>query len=194
MLTFLLPPAAAPPLDGEAAGVAFLARHAPTWQRENRCFSCHHDGDAARVLFSTGRPPVNTLRWLQRPEGWGQNGGDGPFNDRRLATLQFAAALAEADRAGRAGLLTRRTALAAAARLAAAEQGRDGGWHVTRSLGGPTTWGDALATALAAGVLRRAGGHHDAVMRAEAWLRAHAPESVTDATPCASAWAVAAWR
>ncbi len=168
----------APPADGEAAGVAYLARHVPPWNREHRCFSCHHDGDAARVLFASGHAPGNTLRWLQRPEGWRHNGGDGPFSDRRLAALQFAAALAEA---GRAGLLTSRTAQAKAARVVAAEQGRDGGWRVGDGLGGPTTWGDALATAMAVGTLRRAGGHRDEVERAEKWLRGLKVESVPDA-------------
>lgn len=169
---------AAPPADGLAAGAAFLARHVPSWHRENRCFSCHHDGDAARALFALGGGPVNTLRWLQRPEGWAHNGGDGPFSDRKLAALQFAAALSEADRSG---LLVSNTALAKAARLAASFQERDGRWHVTDGPPGPTTWGDPLATALTLSVLRRAGGFREEVRRAEGWLRALRPESAVDA-------------
>src|SRR5262245_13389160 len=133
-------------MGGEAAGVAYLARHAPTWKPENRCFSCHHNGDAARALFASGRNEPVTLRWLERPEGWDKNGGDGPFNDRKLARLQFAAALAEADRAG---LLKDRRPLTKAAVQLAGDQRRDGSWAAVAAGadGGPTTWGDTLATA-----------------------------------------------
>ncbi len=56
MLAFGL--AAAVPRDGagaepgqpspEARAVAFLAREVPRWSRENHCYSCHNNGDAAR--------------------------------------------------------------------------------------------------------------------------------------------------
>src|SRR5262245_24601751 len=73
----------------EARAVAFLVREVPAWSRENRCFSCHNNGDAARALYEAGRvglrvPPEAisaTTTWLARPSGWDRNGGDGPFSD-----------------------------------------------------------------------------------------------------------------
>jgi hypothetical protein len=182
VLLLWLAPAAAPPTSGEAAGVAYLVRHVPMWQRKNRCFSCHHNGDAARALFASGRNDPVTLRWLQRPEGWEKNGGDGEFNDRKLARLQFTVALVEADRAG---LLKGRRPLVKAAAQLAGDQRKDGRWSVVApgTDGGPTVWGDALATALALSALRRADAkkHRAAVERAGAWLRRLKVVSVMDA-------------
>jgi hypothetical protein len=117
-----------------------------------------------------------------RPAGWDENGGKGPFSDRRLARLQFAAALAEAHAAG--GAKDAR-ALEAAAGLVIGEQAKDGSWQVLRpgTLGGPTTHGTALATAVAVGTLRQAGAmrYREAVARAEAWLRKTPPDGVLDA-------------
>jgi hypothetical protein len=39
----------------EARAVALLAREVPRWARENHCFSCHNNGDAARALYEASR-------------------------------------------------------------------------------------------------------------------------------------------
>src|SRR5438270_1035987 len=92
----------------ESRALAYLAQEVPRWSRENKCYSCHNNGDAARALYTAVRlheplPPkalADTTNWLARPQGWDRNGGDGPFSDKVLARLQFAAALAEALEAG----------------------------------------------------------------------------------------------
>lgn len=92
----------------EARAVAFLVVEVPRWSRENHCFSCHNNGDAARALYEASRAgfrvPVDamagTTAWLNRPEDWDHNGGDGPFSDKRLARVAFTAALATATRTG----------------------------------------------------------------------------------------------
>ena len=31
--------------------LTFLSREVPRWSRENHCYSCHNNGDAARALY-----------------------------------------------------------------------------------------------------------------------------------------------
>src|SRR5262245_19523894 len=73
--------------------VDFLAREVPRWKRENNCYSCHNNGDAARALIAairagaTMRAPLeDTLDWLSQPSSWDQNrgrsGGPPPEADR----------------------------------------------------------------------------------------------------------------
>jgi hypothetical protein len=184
--------AAAPPARAgpEERALAYLARQVPRWSPKNRCFSCHHNGDAARALFVAVRQQrrvpraalADTLRWLARPDRWDHNGGEGPFSDRKLARLQFAASLAEAHRAG---LLKDNGALARAGRLVAGMQERDGSWRVgsDEPVGSPATHGTTLATALARQTLRRADAHHfgKAIARADAWIRRAPIDTTLDA-------------
>ena len=89
----------------EARAVEFLSREVPRWSRENHCFSCHNNGDAARALYEASRAGLRvpadamagTTAWLARPSGWDQNGGEGPFSDKRLARVAFTSALADRD-------------------------------------------------------------------------------------------------
>jgi hypothetical protein len=174
----------------EDRALGFLAREVPRWARENSCHSCHNNGDAARALYAAVRagrkvPPAalaDTTRWLQRPEGWDRNGGEGPSGDRKLARLQFAAALAAAVDAG---LAKDRKALRRAAELVAGHQEKDGSWKVVAAgtLGSPATHGDALATYLARRTLGRADPrrHRAAIARADGWLRKVAVKAVPDA-------------
>ena len=39
------------PKSPEARAVAFLAAEVPRWFRENKCYSCHNNGDAARACW-----------------------------------------------------------------------------------------------------------------------------------------------
>src|SRR5262249_1230708 len=106
------------------------------------------------------------------PADWEHNGGEGEFNDKRLARLQFAATLVAAMDAG---LVKDRQALDRAARLVAADQDRDGSWPVSAPgvLGSPATHGRALATHFARRTLHPAdpGKYEQALARADAWRR-----------------------
>ncbi len=75
------------PETPEDRAVAFLTREVPKWARENRCYSCHNNGDAARALFQASRKGyrvpdqalADTTGWLLRPAGWDHNGGEGAY-------------------------------------------------------------------------------------------------------------------
>jgi hypothetical protein len=186
-------PHAAPPLRTpapETRALAWLAREVPRWKKENGCYSCHHNGDAARTLYIAVRSGqrvdtaalADTTDWLKRPGDWDRNGGQGPFNDKKMARLQFASALAEAHAAG---LLTDPRPLEQAARYVADLQDRDGAWKVLAegTLGSPTTHGTALATHLARRTLQVAGRerHRDELTRADRWVRRASVVTVLDA-------------
>jgi hypothetical protein len=196
LATLALLPALAPGAQSEATSpedqaLAYLAREVPRWSRENHCFSCHNNGDAARALYAGLRAGfriepaalAETTAWLSDPERWDRNGGDGPFSDKRLARVQFSTALLAADRAGKIpdrGVLRR-----AAARLAR-DQAPDGSWPLEgeNEPGAPATYGPFLASLLARENLRAADpiGFREALDRADRWLLAHPIENVMDAS------------
>jgi hypothetical protein len=187
--------------EAEARALAWLAREVPAWHSENRCFSCHNNGDGARALYAArrlGRPvPEEALRatsaWLARPSEWGNHRGDPRFSDEKLARLQFTAALGEA---AAAGLIADRAAVAGAAARLLDDQQPDGSWRVDEetAAGSPVTWGGALATAMARRVLDQSGGRRFAAASARAaqWLRAAPLRSVPDAA--AILWALGGER
>src|SRR5258705_6390490 len=84
--------------------IEYLVGEVPRWAAENHCFSCHNNGDGARVLYVASRLgyPVpdsalaGTAKWLLEPGKWDNNGGNPGFGDKKLARIQFAAALSEA--------------------------------------------------------------------------------------------------
>jgi hypothetical protein len=166
-------------LSPEERAIAFLEREVPRWSRENKCFSCHNNGDAARALYAAIRwkQPVaaatlaDTSQFLSQPESWDHNGVDAEFSDKRLARLQFAAALAAAARTDR---IANKQVLVRAADLIAADQDADGSWPADAAggVGSPVTYGRPLATAIALDVLRRADPARFArpIGRAEDWL------------------------
>jgi hypothetical protein len=180
-------PSAATP-EGRAVG--FLAVEVPKWTRDNKCYSCHNNGDAARTLAGAVRlgaladraPLDHTLRFLARPDGWDANGPEGPFKDKKLARIQFAAALAEGNRAG---LLSDRDALQTAAALVAELQTADGNWEtdVPGNVGSPVTYGGPLASALAAQTLRMADRtkYRGSIAKASRWFETTQAKSVLDA-------------
>jgi hypothetical protein len=175
----------------EARAVAYLVREVPKWSRENKCYSCHNNGDAARALYTAARlgyaipkeALADTTRWLEQPESWEHNGGEGPFNDKVVARLQFTSTLAAAVEAG--FVKDRRTLMRALDRLAE-DQTRDGSWPVqqARALGSPATYGRTLATSVGRNLLSTTG--HDQfgtrVIEADRWLREQRVESVMDAS------------
>lgn len=146
----------------EQRAIAYLAQEVPLWSKENGCFSCHNNGDGARALYRARKlgyqVPDEALRgtseWLSDPGRWESNRGSPAFSDKKLARIQFAAALAESGAAG----------LERAAALLAKDQDADGAWHVDVGVegGSPATYGSSIATWLALGVTRSA--------KAERWL------------------------
>jgi hypothetical protein len=184
----LLLGACAPSPEGRA--LAYLAHEARDWPVKNRCYSCHNNGDAVRALYEARRLSVpadlalveDTRRFLLRPEAWQDNGPKGEFSDKKLASLQFAAALAAAADAGLPGT---EAALPAAAELLRSEQEPDGSWKVDADdfPGGPVTYGRTLATVFARHVLLRAPPDRfgAAAARAGDWLRRQRPVRVLEA-------------
>ena len=174
----------------ETRAVAFLAREVPAWHAANRCHSCHNNGDAARALYTAHGlgyelPPealADTTRWLRRPAGWDDNRGDPRFSDKKLARIQFAAALAEAFDAG---LIDYRQPLIEAAESLVSDQHSDGSWQVDAeaSVGSPVTYGVFLATYLARNTIERAGTARfaAALARADRWFLEARASTVPDA-------------
>ncbi|MCI0746366.1 MAG: terpene cyclase/mutase family protein [Verrucomicrobia subdivision 3 bacterium] len=172
----------------ERKAVAFLSREVPAWSRENGCFSCHNNGDAARALFAASAKGhhiedsalADTLRWLTQPERWDDNKGDPGFSDKRLANLQFAAALGAAIESGH---VADRNPLRIAARRVAADQGSDGGWTIDAQsmAGSPATYGSVLATHMALGMLEASGSEPTAAAKAVRWLENAKPMNVLEA-------------
>jgi hypothetical protein len=172
----------------EAIAIEFLAREVPAWSKNNGCFSCHNNGDAARALYRATRKGyrfsdsvlTETTAWVKDPKRWDQNKGDPGFSDKRLATIQFSASLLEATRAG---FVDDRRSLQQAAERLAADQAGDGSWQIDQgnTLGSPATYGSALATLMALETLRKAGEPSGAISKAEIWLRRASPNTVLTA-------------
>jgi hypothetical protein len=175
----------------EEKAVAFLTRDVPAWSRDNGCFSCHNNGDAARALYAASRrghriPPealAATTAWIRAPHRWKENKGDPGFSDKRLADVQFASALLAAVETGH---VADRAPLEAAARLLLAAQAKDGSWRIDAgaTLGSPATYGTPLATWMALRVLRQSGlaEARPAARRAGQWLRRLKPVNLLAAS------------
>ena len=179
------------PAGPEARAVAFLVREVPRWKAENDCYSCHNNGDAARALIAAaarghdvGSALDDTLAWLREPGRWDRNKTTGGIDDKPLARVQFASALARAVAVKRAA----QDELGAAAAILLRDQKADGSWQLdtSQSIGSPTTYGTALATASARRVLAAvpspvATEITAAAAKADGWLRAARVDSVIDA-------------
>ncbi len=129
-----------------AKGVDYLKVEVPKWKTEHPCYSCHNNGDATRALlvagskgYDIGTALDDTLAFLKQPSKWDQNKAPSGFDDKALARVQFASALAVAERHGKAAS----TDLDAAAKLLVADQQADGSWQLdqSQSLGSPATYG-----------------------------------------------------
>ena len=161
----------------------------PTWNAEHPCYSCHNNGDATRALlvaaskgYDIGTSLDDTLAFLKQPAKWDQNKAPSGFDDKTLAKIQFASALAVAERHGQAAS----TDLEAAAKLLVAEQKPDGSWELddSQSLGSPATYGTLLATWSARTSLIASGMQPDnfTIVQTDRWIRGGTPENVLDAS------------
>ena len=79
----------------ENRAVAFLSREVPRWKRENDCYSCHNNGDAARALLLAaaralgGSALDDRLDWLRQPARWDHNKTQRGVDDKPLARVQL---------------------------------------------------------------------------------------------------------
>lgn len=185
-----------PARAAERKGVAFLSQEVPAWRKDNGCFSCHNNGDAARALYLATqrgyRLPASVLAsttdWVTRPQQWDHNKGDPGFSDERLADVQFASALLTAIDTGH----TRKAeALVEAVKRVLSQQAADGSWPIDakNTLGSPATYGAPLATHTAVKILKRSDSAEAkvAVTKAEQWLRTLPVNSVFNAAVLAMA-------
>jgi Prenyltransferase and squalene oxidase repeat len=196
LLAFLLPACACQPkstsstASAKTRAVKFLQREVPAWSRENGCYSCHNNGDAARALFAASQrgyqiPRValeDTTVWVAAPATWNSNQGDPGFSDKRLADVQFAASLAAAIESG---VVKDPNAMKAAAIKVAKAQAEDGSWPIDTAnpVGSPATYGTTLATFMAWESLKRSTSPEVSIARqkAEQRLSATKPDSVPNA-------------
>jgi hypothetical protein len=174
----------------ESRAIGYLAREVPRWPRENHCYSCHNNGDAARALYLAIRAgwhvPAEALaetdKWLSQPRGWDHNGGEGPKSDKRLARLVFTATMATAVEVR--SIKDRSAQFLAAARLVE-DQSALGYWPLEGedAVSSPATYGRLLATYMARQALAEI--HPDrfqeAIARADNWLEKQDIVTVTDA-------------
>jgi hypothetical protein len=173
----------------EQRAVDYLIREVPRWSAENRCFSCHNNGDAARALYAASRAGysfaeaalTDTNAWLIDPSSWARGRADASVSDKKLARIQFAAALADAAGAGR---VKDRSPLVRAAEALLGDQEKDGSWQIEAegNVGSPATWGTTLATAMTRDTLVKADRERfrHAIERAARWLNSTEPRSVLD--------------
>jgi hypothetical protein len=168
-------------------GIKYLSVEVPKWKAEHPCYSCHNNGDAARALlvasskgYDIGTSLDDTLTFLRQPARWNQSEAAEGFDDKQLARVQFASALAVAHRFGRAP----HGDLEQAARLLIADQRPDGSWTLdqSQSIASPATYGTIIATWSA----RTTVGASDlsaalpAIERADTWIRGLKPLNVID--------------
>lgn len=174
----------------EQRALNYLAVEVQRWRPENGCFSCHNNGDAARALYDAaarGYPIpaaalAETTPWLERPAGWDKDHADPAFSDKKLAHIQFAAALAVGVATGAS---KDRAALAEAAASLLPYQESDGSWQVGTggAVGSPVTYGAGIATWLARQTLEQSASPRfaEALARADEWLRNLKPDNIPDA-------------
>ena len=178
-----------PNVASVARGVDYLKVEVPKWKAEHSCYSCHNNGDATRALLAAsakghdiGTSIDDTLAFLKQPASWDQNKAPAGVDNKGLARVQFAAALAMAERQGKAAS----TDLEAAAKLLVADQKQDGSWQLddSQSLGSPVNYGTILATWSARSTLIASGIQPDnfSVVQADRWIRGLTVESVLDAS------------
>jgi squalene cyclase len=166
----------------EDRALAYLAAEVRRWKVDNKCFSCHNNGDGARAIYIAGqlgrsvdRDAISeTAGWLARPSAWKMTGANPGISDKVLAAIQFAAALKEAR-------FPDRTSLIEAADVLAGDQGTDGSWKVDDTAS-PATYGTALATYMGRSVLEAADAKRYVarIAKTNAWFAALKPTGIPD--------------
>jgi squalene cyclase len=167
--------------------IEYLTREVPRWSKENGCFSCHNNGDGARALYLAQKrgyqvPKLalaDTTAWLLTPAEWDRSRATTAASDKKLARIQFAAALTQAYEAG---VVADRAALRKAAESLLRDQDPDGSWHVDAgsAAGSPVTYGTALSTYIARHTLEIT-GFAESAARATHWLVSAMPHNTLDA-------------
>lgn len=162
---------AMPARAGLREAIVYLEDEVPRWKSENRCWSCHNNGDGARALFELkaaghtvkAEALADSLENLRSPAGW---------EKKTLAIVQYSAALGAARRAGLLG-----DVLGARALLAGA-QDPGGRWKVDeeRGEGAAATYGPELGTALALTV-----AEPESAAKGKQWLATRQPASIVTA-------------
>ena len=182
--------AQAPEDSPERRAVHYLTQEVPRWFEENRCHSCHNNGDGARALYTAKqlglRVPSQALEdtseWLRQPLAWDHNQGEAAFSDLKLARIQFASALASASASGD---ITSQKPLLRAAESLLPYQDEQGYWEIDEqgTVGSPCTYGLHLATYSARRVLEAAGRERfsGAIARADLWFIETSTTSLLDA-------------
>lgn len=174
----------------EERAIEYLSREVPKWSKDNKCFSCHNNGDAAKSLFLAQqlgyrlRAHVldDTIQWLTQPERWDHNGGDPVVSDKVLARIHFASALSFAieNKA-----ISRGPCVQKAAELVVENQRPDGSWRIDAegTIGSPVTYGTLLASMQARNYLKFADAtrFRKAIDRTEVWLRRYEVKNVLNA-------------
>lgn len=164
-----------------ARGVDYLKKETAKWSAAPACASC--TGDGARALlaaaakgYDPGATLDDTVAFLKQSGAWDQRISGG---DKSLARIQFASALAVAERHGKAAA----SDLEAAAKLIVADQKSDGSWGDPDTAGSPATYGTILATWTARSTLIASGIQPDffSVVQADRWIRSITPETTLDA-------------
>ncbi len=177
----------------EGKAVAFLIREVPRWSRENHCYSCHNNGDAARALYQAARAGYSvpeealaaTTRWLIRPENWDHNGGDGPIERQAAGSRGLYHDVDNRDGQW-AESVDRSTVMRAAERLAL-DQAADGSWPSGRR-GFNRFAGDLrahrwrLSWPAAACSTAQPTHFRAAIERADGWLLSRDVSNVTEAS------------
>jgi hypothetical protein len=186
----------ADPRAPERKALSYLEREVPAWRRAHACGSCHNNGDGARALFrakSLGHPVpaealANTRDWLVASPEWEREAGEPGTSDKKLARIQFGAALLAATGAG---IIEDRRFLRETAVALSADQDKDGAWRIAQqeSIGSPVAYGPFVATWLAKQVLAAADAEAfaEATAKADAFLVANPARNVMDAAATALA-------
>lgn len=159
-----------------ARGIDYLKKDVPKW-----------NGDAIRALlvaaskgYDLGTSVDDTLAFLKQPETWDQSKPPAGADNKLLARVQFASALAAAERSGKAPA----AALEAAAKMLVADQKPDGSWQIDPPDAPPSSsYGTILATWSARSSLIASGIQPDffSVVQADRWIRGLKPENVLEA-------------
>ena len=169
---------------------AYLKREAEVWPDENGCYSCHNNGDAARVLFGQhdfssqlqGERWKTMLNWYVQPEKWLSAKTDEVSLSPALYTIQFGKGLLSAETSGL--LAPTQQQRYEVGRLVADHQNEQGYWPIepAGTVGSPGTYGNTLGVAFALDILSACSDatFETNIGRANQWLFSQIPSATVD--------------